>query len=101
MTPEGKVKEAVKNMLRLYKAYYFMPVQAGYGTPGLDFYGCHRGRFFAIETKAPGKRPTDRQWATINMVQAAQGKWFVIDDKDKLQELELWLLLNISMDSGA
>ena len=27
----------------------------------MDFLGCYRGRFFAIETKAPGKKPTLRQ----------------------------------------
>jgi hypothetical protein len=38
----------------------------GYGIPGLDFYICAFGKFLAIETKAPGKKPTARQTLTIN-----------------------------------
>src|SRR5690606_41709217 len=61
MTPEGRVKEKVKALLRRYGAYYFMPVQYGYGAPSVDFLVCHQGFFAAIETKAEGKKPTKRQ----------------------------------------
>ena len=57
-TPEGKVKEKVKKLLKAHGAYYHMPVQNGMGAPSLDFIGCHRGLYYGIETKAGNKQPT-------------------------------------------
>lgn len=88
-TPEGKVKEKVKRVLKAHDAYYHMPVQNGMGSPTLDFVGCHVGRYFAIETKAPGKKPTPRQELTIDQIRQAGGKVFVIDGDTS--ELEEWL----------
>ena len=70
-TPEGKIKDQVKAFLKERGAWFFMPVPTGYGTPTLDFIGCYKGRFFAIETKAPGKKPTARQGATIAALRQA------------------------------
>jgi hypothetical protein len=72
-TEEGKLKDKVKAFLNERGAYYHMPVPSGYGSPTLDFVGCYRGYFFAIETKAPGKRPTPRQCATMQSMQNAGG----------------------------
>ena len=44
MTPEGKVKVKVKNLLNAYGAYHFWPVQTGMGARTLDCLGCHNGR---------------------------------------------------------
>lgn len=88
-TPEGKVKEKVKRVLKAHDAYYHMPVQNGMGSPTLDFVGCHFGRYFAIETKAPGKKPTPRQELTIDQIRQAGGKVFVIDGDTS--DLEEWL----------
>lgn len=56
MTPEGRVKLAVKRELVARDIWYYMPVQNGLGQVGIpDFVCCWRGRFLAIETKAPGK----------------------------------------------
>lgn len=55
MTPEGRVKLALKKYLEEIGAYYFMAVQTGYGRKTLDFLICHKGRFFAVETKKPGE----------------------------------------------
>ncbi|OWT53383.1 hypothetical protein [Candidimonas nitroreducens] len=69
MTPEGRVKDAVKKRLMGYglhsvtkaadiphdiEGFFFMP-HAGPGSVwGIhDFVGCWRGVFFSIETKAP------------------------------------------------
>ena len=38
MTPEGKVKKKIKEVLDEYGVYYFMPVQHGYGPRGVDFH---------------------------------------------------------------
>jgi hypothetical protein len=79
-TPEGKVKDVVKRILKDYGVYYFMPVQNGMGKPGLDFHCIFEGVGFCIETKAPGKKPTARQRLTIKEIEAAGGKCFVIDN---------------------
>lgn len=85
MTPEGKVKDKVKKLLQEFGAYYFMPVQTGFGAPTIDFLACHNGRFLGIETKAPGKKPTPRQEVTMGRINAAGGKTLVIDgDTEKL-----------------
>lgn len=89
MTPEGKVKEAVKKVLKAHGAYWHCPVQNGMGAPSLDFIGCFMGRYFGIETKAPGKKPTPRQELTIKAIEDAGGKVFVIDGD--CSELQRWL----------
>lgn len=90
MTPEGKVKAKVSAVLKAAdRMYYNMPVPGGYGESTLDYVGCYCGRFFAIETKAPGQKPTDRQRMIIAMMERAGAKVFVIDGDT--QELEGWL----------
>jgi hypothetical protein len=86
MTPESRVKEKVKAYLRGKNAYFFMPVQTGYGAATVDFLCCVDGRFIAIETKAPGKKPTKRQRATLLAIIAAGGNAFVVtlDEKGNL-----------------
>lgn len=88
-TPEGKVKDSIKKTLKNVGAYYFMPVQNGMGAPSLDFLGCFCGQFFAIEAKAPGKKPTKRQELTMGSMAATGGVVFVIDGD--LTELNNWL----------
>ena len=71
MTPEGRVKKAVRAALEAQgllplsaaaatskpevEGFFFMPVAGPYSVHGVhDFVGCWRGVFFSIETKAPG-----------------------------------------------
>jgi len=91
MTPEGKVKEKVKKLLKAHGAYYHMPVQNGMGAPSLDFIGCHRGLYYGIETKAGNNQPTPRQETTISQIRAAGGLAFVVNEVSGLEELEAWL----------
>lgn len=96
MTPEGKVKKLVKEVLDKFGTNIdgFWPVPSGYGESHLDYVGCIRGWFFAIETKKPGGKPTPRQLARIKQVQDAGGKAFVIDGTDKtdtIADLFAWL----------
>lgn len=93
MTPESKIKDKTKKLLDLHKplVYYFMPVQTGYGATTLDFLGCFQGRSFAVETKAPGKKPTQRQLGVIDAMTEAGMLVFVIDDQAGLGMLEAWL----------
>lgn len=78
---EERVKKHVKRLLDRYKVHYFMPVQSGYGGQSLDFLCCHKGRFLAVETKAPGKHLTARQSLIQGQIQAAGGTVFVIGEE--------------------
>lgn len=86
-TPEGKLKDQVKAFLKERGAYYHMPVQMGYGSPTLDFIGCYQGKFFAIETKAPGKGPTPRQNATMRIIEDAGGWTVWTDNMEHLKSM--------------
>ena len=83
-TPEGKVKSKIKVWLKtLDYCWFYMPVQNGMGVVGIpDIIGVINGRFFAIETKAPGKENnvTPNQQATISNIYGAGGVAFVASD---------------------
>lgn len=92
-TPEGKVKRKVSALLSQYgkRVYRFMPVQGGYGATSLDYIGCAAGRFFAVETKADGKKPTERQLKIIEDMEAAGATTFVVIGDVGLDALKTWL----------
>jgi hypothetical protein len=108
MTPEGRVKDAVKKVLDKFNVYYLMPVQMGLGAAGLDFHCVvrmdeHAVAFF-IETKAPGKVPTSRQETFMADRRKQQcARTFVIDGNlDELIEfLERIEEYNEHCDSAA
>lgn len=90
MTPEGRVKAAVKKYLTEIGAWFCMPATGGFGKSGVpDFLVCHLGRFIGIETKAPGKRNnlTSMQHREIMEIHKAGGAAVVIDDVQQLKEL--------------
>jgi hypothetical protein len=90
-TPEGKVKNAVKKLLKAHGAYWHMPVQNGMGAPSLDFIGCHRGSYYGIETKAGDKKPTPRQEHTMNEIRQAGGLAFLVNEVSGMDDLLSWL----------
>lgn len=92
-TPEGRVKESIKRVLKKYNAYYHMPVQNGMGAPTLDFVACVNGYFVAIEAKQKGKKPTTRQADTMAKMTQAGGFVFVVSDEQELTVLEGYLRL--------
>ena len=93
MTPEGKIKREINKVLVSYgeELWDYMPVPTGYGRATLDYILCFRGRFVAIEAKAPGKKPTPRQHLTIRELERAGAQVFVIDSVEKTQELKKYL----------
>ena len=90
-TPEGKVKDEVKKYLKSIGAYYFMPVQTGYGAAGVDFYICYEGWFIAIETKAGEAVPTPRQRKVLVDVDACGGMALCINDVAVLRHCIEWI----------
>jgi hypothetical protein len=94
MTPEGKVKAVVKRVLKEIGAYQHWPVQTGMGAPCLDCHGCYKGKYFAIETKAPGKLPTARQYMTKGAIEQAGGIVLVTDNAD-YATLKEWIQFHL------
>lgn len=91
MTPEGKVKKKVADLLKKYEAYYFFPAMGAFGRAGVpDIVGSYRGYFFAVECKAGKGKPTPLQEAEIEKIRKAGGKAFVINE-DNLDLLEIYL----------
>ncbi len=88
MTPEGKVKKKVNEMLKAFGAdcYRFMPVQTGYGSPALDYLLCFKGRFITIETKAPGKKLTPLQESTKAAMEVAGALVLIVDSDESLND---------------
>lgn len=91
MTPEGKVKAAIKKWLNDRNIYYAMPMGTGYGSSGVPDFLCNwDGRFLAIEAKAPGKRSntTVLQKRHLERIADTNGLALVVDDVKQLDELE-------------
>lgn len=67
---------------------------SGYGHQKLDIHGCYRGRCFMIEAKQPGKKPTERQRATLRKWAEAGAITGVATSKDEalkiVQEGLIW-----------
>lgn len=94
MTPEGRVKHAIKAWLKEEGHWYYMPVQNGMGMMGIpDFIVCWKGRLVGIECKAPGKSSTVTalQARQLERIQDSGGIAFVATS---VSEARLILLLN-------
>jgi hypothetical protein len=90
-TPEGRVKNNIKEVLDRYGAYYLMPVQHGYGASGVDFHCAIRygelALAFFIEAKKPGDGPTPRQDEFLTKRRDKQNAMtFIIDDDPSIGE---------------
>ena len=85
MTPEGKIKQEVKDWLNEIGAYWFMPVQMGYGQKTLDFLVCYKGRFIGIETKRPGGQMTKFQLNIAHFIAECGGRSLLISCERDLE----------------
>jgi hypothetical protein len=101
LTPEGRVKAAIKKFLTGIGAWYCMPATGGYGASGVpdflvckpvfvtaDMVGTIMGEFVAIEAKAAGQRKntTPMQDMQIAGIHKAGGRAIVCDDVMQLEE---------------
>lgn len=83
MTPEAKVKAAVKKILETSQVYFFMPPGSGYGRAGIpDIVGCKKGRFIAIECKAAKGTTTALQDRELQRITTSGGIALVINEKN-------------------
>jgi hypothetical protein len=93
LTPEGKVKKVVTDLLKKYRIWYFFPASNGMGRAGIpDIITIVGGRFVGIEVKADKtKKPTELQLRCGNEIRLAGGYWFLVYDNDSCAELEKFL----------
>jgi len=92
ITPEAKVKAAVRKLLVDFGIYYFSPSANGYGRAGIpDIICCFGGRFIAIECKAGKGVTTALQDRELAAIRTAGGMTMVVNEiniqelKEKLQ----------------
>lgn len=78
-TPEAKVKEKIKKILKEHGVWYAMPMGTGYGNSGVpDFLCCIKGKFLAVEAKAGKGIPTALQEKNIRDIENAGGDAWVV-----------------------
>jgi hypothetical protein len=90
LTPERKVKDKVKKVLKELGAYYAMPATGGYGSSGVpDFLVCYQGRFIGLECKANGGKTTALQEKNLEDIRKNDGVAFVVGEHNvgNLREL--------------
>ena len=90
MTPEGKVKKRVKEILTKMGAYWTMPIGSVFSRNGVpDFLCCYHGWFVAIETKAGSGKTTKLQDYELARIKEAGGISIVINETniDILEDL--------------
>lgn len=94
MTPEGKVKKKLTDMLKRHKVWYFYPVSNGLGRGGIpDVIAIVDGQFVGIECKADKtKQPSALQMKCGVEIKDAGGYWFLIYDDLTIEQLEKWIL---------
>lgn len=90
-TPEKKVKDKVRSLIKQFGGYSVMPVMQGMpanGTP--DILACVGGFFLGIETKAGKGKPTKLQCVRLREIEAAGGLAMVVNEANMF-DLE-WVL---------
>lgn len=90
MTPEGRVKNAIKKHLKENDIWFYMPMSNGMGRVGCpDFLVCYLGLFVAFEAKAPGKSNTvtPNQEREINGIREAHGQAHVVESVDAVVDI--------------
>jgi hypothetical protein len=97
MTPEGKVKNTIRDELKRIGAFFFFPATGGYGASGIpDVVGCHRGVLFGLEAKAGKGKPTKLQELQIRKINEAGGIALVVDETNA-PSIGAWLEETIEM----
>lgn len=93
MTPEGKIKKKLVEMLKNEQVWYFFPAANGMGKAGIPDVICIvEGQFVGIECKADEtKKPTTLQLMCAKDIRNAGGYWFLVFDDYSIAEVEKWI----------
>lgn len=89
MTPEGKVKRKVVEVLKKHDVWYFFPANNGFGKSGIpDIIAIVDGHFVGVEVKSATGKPTELQKICGKQIEKAGGTWMVVSDAVTLEALE-------------
>ena len=95
---ESSLVERITARLRRTPYTYVRNIHGGIYQAGLpDLVGCHRGRFFAIECKRNGQRPTPLQVVELAGIAQTGGaaQWF-----DEYTEFDTWWAEFVEQSGG-
>lgn len=91
MTPEAKVKQRIKDILKELECYSFSPIGGAYSSRGVpDIIGCLNGVFFGIEAKAGKGKTTALQDRELQRIKDAGGIALVVNEEN-LDSLKMTL----------
>jgi len=89
MTPEGKVKKQVTEVLKKHKVWYFSPANNGFGKSGIpDIIAIVDGHFLGVEVKSATGKPTELQKICGRQIEEAGGTWLVVSNDVTLEVLD-------------
>jgi hypothetical protein len=93
MTPEGKIKKKLVEMLKHEKVWHYFPAANGMGRAGIPDVICIvEGQFVGIECKADAtKKPTALQLECGKQIRQAGGYWFLVFDDYSIADVEKWI----------
>lgn len=88
---EADITRQIRDLLRALGIFHFKHWGGPMSPKGLpDIMGCYDGRFFGIEVKAPGKKPTEAQSNVLWNIRKAGGISFVARSvEDVVKKLKL------------
>jgi hypothetical protein len=88
MTPEAKVKNKIRSILKKYNVYFFMPRGTALGRNGIpDIICCINGCFVGIECKAGKNKATALQLYEQQQIKDNKGIAIVVNE-DNIDEVE-------------
>ena len=94
MTPEAKVKAAVRKILDAAGAYYFFPSSGPMGRSGIpDVICCINGKFLGIECKAGKGKTTALQERELAAIKTAGGASLVVNETSISQIVDVIIAL--------
>jgi Holliday junction resolvase len=89
LTPEGKVKRKVVEVLKKHEVWYFFPANNGFGKSGIpDIIAIVDGHFVVIEVKSATGKPTELQKICGRQIEEAGGTWLVVSNDVTLEVLD-------------
>ena len=96
MTPEGRIKNKLDRMLKLYHSvvWYFCPQAGAFGRAGVpDRIVCVDGYFIGIEVKADAKkRPTKLQEKCMADIEKVGGRCFIVNSDETIAAVERFII---------
>jgi len=91
LTPEQRITQEIRYVLKLYGVFHFKHWGGPMGTPGIaDILGCYKGKFIAIEIKSEKGKLSPAQENFLKLVNDNGGIGFVARSAmDVIQQLGL------------